>query len=101
MEPTLVRVHGDAFAFRCATLCRSHPVRQACNALSIGGDFSILPGQLFSKNMIYWFTGQPGAGKSTLAAALKLALKARKQSVVHLDGEELRDITGNTDYGET
>ena len=51
--------------------------------------------------MIYWFTGQPGAGKSTLAAALKLALKARKQSVVHLDGEELRDITGNTDYGET
>jgi len=51
--------------------------------------------------MIYWFTGQPGAGKSTLAAALKSALKARKQSVVHLDGEELRDITGNTDYGET
>jgi adenylylsulfate kinase len=51
--------------------------------------------------MIYWFTGQPGAGKSTLAAALKSALQARKQSVVHLDGEELRDITGNTDYGET
>ena len=54
-----------------------------------------------SENMIYWFTGQPGAGKSTLAAALKSALKVRKQSVVHLDGEELRDITGNTDYGET
>lgn len=51
--------------------------------------------------MIYWFTGQPGAGKSTLAAALKSALKARNLSVVHLDGEELRDITGNTDYGET
>lgn len=51
--------------------------------------------------MIYWFTGQPGAGKSTLAAALKSALKARKESVVHLDGEELRDITGNTDYGES
>jgi adenylylsulfate kinase len=51
--------------------------------------------------MIYWFTGQPGAGKSTLAAALKSALKARKESVVHLDGEELRDITGNIDYGET
>ena len=50
--------------------------------------------------MIYWFTGQPGAGKSTLAAALKLALRARNRSVVHLDGEELRDITGNTDYGE-
>ena len=51
--------------------------------------------------MIYWFTGQPGAGKSTLAAALKSALQTRKQSVVHIDGEELRDITGNTDYGET
>ena len=51
--------------------------------------------------MIYWFTGQPGAGKSTLAAALKSALKARKQSVVHLDGEEMRDLTGNTDYGES
>jgi adenylylsulfate kinase-like enzyme len=51
--------------------------------------------------MIYWFTGQPGAGKSTLAAALKSALKSRNVSVVHLDGEELRDITGNTDYGET
>src|SRR5688572_211241 len=51
--------------------------------------------------MIYWFTGQPGAGKSTLATALKTVLKARNQSVVHLDGEELRDITGNTDYGES
>jgi adenylylsulfate kinase len=50
--------------------------------------------------MIYWFTGQPGAGKSTLAAALKSTLKARNLSVVHLDGEELRDITGNTEYGE-
>jgi adenylylsulfate kinase len=51
--------------------------------------------------MIYWFTGQPGAGKSTLAVALKSALKGRNHPVVHLDGEELRDITGNTDYGET
>ena len=51
--------------------------------------------------MIYWFTGQPGAGKSTLAMALKSVLKARNESVVHLDGEELRDIMGNTDYGES
>ena len=51
--------------------------------------------------MIYWFTGQPGAGKSTLAAALKGALLKNGQPVVHLDGEELLDITGNTDYGET
>ena len=51
--------------------------------------------------MIYWFTGQPGAGKSTLAMALKSVLKTQQQSVVHLDGEELRDIMGNTDYGES
>jgi adenylylsulfate kinase len=51
--------------------------------------------------MIYWFTGQPGAGKSTLAVALKSILKAQNQSVVHIDGEEIRDLTGNTDYGET
>ena len=51
--------------------------------------------------MIYWFTGQPGAGKSTLATFLKTALRNRGHAVVHLDGEEIRDITGNTDYGET
>lgn len=49
--------------------------------------------------MTYWFTGQPGSGKSTLAAALKGRIQARGHAVVHLDGEEMRDITGNTDYG--
>jgi adenylylsulfate kinase-like enzyme len=48
--------------------------------------------------MIYWFTGQPGAGKSTLAAALQSDLRKRGFSAVHLDGEELREITGNRDY---
>src|SRR6185503_10704683 len=51
--------------------------------------------------MIYWFTGQPGAGKSTLAAALKAVLQKRGLSVVHFDGEEIREITGNDDYSET
>ena len=51
--------------------------------------------------MIYWFTGQPGSGKSTLAAALKVALRARGCQGVHLDGEELREITGNKDFSET
>ena len=50
--------------------------------------------------MIFWFTGQPGSGKSTLAAALKAALAARGRKVVHLDGEELREITGNKDFSE-
>lgn len=48
--------------------------------------------------MIYWFTGQPGAGKSTLAAALKVLLQARGFPSVHLDGEELRHITANRDF---
>ena len=50
--------------------------------------------------MIYWFTGQPGSGKTTLALALKGVLQARGYPVVHLDGEELRTILGNQDFSE-
>jgi adenylylsulfate kinase-like enzyme len=42
--------------------------------------------------MIFWFTGQPGAGKSTLAIALRSALQKRGHPVVHLDGEFLREL---------
>src|SRR5262245_49839077 len=48
--------------------------------------------------MIYWLTGQPGAGKTTLAIALKSALRRHGHPVVHLDGEFMRDFTGNKDY---
>jgi adenylylsulfate kinase-like enzyme len=50
--------------------------------------------------MIYWFTGQPGSGKTTLALALKSALQKRGHPVVHLDGEFLRALMGNKDYSE-
>ena len=50
--------------------------------------------------MIYWFTGQPGAGKTTLATALKEVLNQRGLPVVHLDGEELRVLMDNQDYSE-
>ena len=50
--------------------------------------------------MIYWFTGQPGAGKTTLAVALKRALKLRGLPVVHFDGEELRALMDNHDFTE-
>ncbi|XVJ70976.1 MAG: adenylyl-sulfate kinase [Rhizobacter sp.] len=37
-----------------------------------------------------WLTGLSGAGKTTLANALKHALTERGQTVLHLDGDELR-----------
>lgn len=48
--------------------------------------------------MIYWFTGQPGAGKTTLALALQKELRRRGHAVVYLDGDSFRLITLNQDY---
>jgi adenylylsulfate kinase len=47
--------------------------------------------------MIYWFTGQPGAGKTVLATALKQEL----DNIFHVDGDDLRAIFDNKDYSET
>jgi len=44
--------------------------------------------------MIYWFTGQPGAGKTTLA----LELIKHLSNPIHIDGDNLRDILKNYDY---
>jgi adenylylsulfate kinase-like enzyme len=49
--------------------------------------------------MIYWFTGQPGAGKTTLAK--HLVENFPKDSVIHIDGDDLRDIFKNKDYSIT
>ena len=51
--------------------------------------------------MIYWFTGQPGHGKTTLAKALIAQLKRLGYAPHHIDGDDLRDMTGNKDYSET
>lgn len=48
--------------------------------------------------MIYWFTGQPGAGKTTLALALQKELRQRGHVTVHLDGDLLRIVTVNQDF---
>lgn len=47
--------------------------------------------------MIYWFTGQPGAGKTVLATALKQKI----DNTFHIDGDDLRAIFDNKDYSET
>jgi adenylylsulfate kinase len=49
--------------------------------------------------MIYWFTGQPGAGKTTLAKHL-VAFLTNTSKVLHIDGDDLRDIFKNKDYSE-
>ena len=48
--------------------------------------------------MIYWFTGQPGHGKTTLAKALIAHLRAQGTEPFHVDGDDLRALTANADY---
>ena len=52
--------------------------------------------------MVYWFTGQPSAGKTTLGSKLHNFLKTEKRNwrrdVFHLDGDDLRELTVNKDY---
>jgi len=54
--------------------------------------------------MIYWFTGQPGAGKTVLGTKLKEFLQTEKRNwrrdVFHIDGDDLRALTLNVDYSE-
>ena len=47
--------------------------------------------------MIYWLTGQPGAGKTTLATWVQASFP-NKSFIV--DGDDLRDIFVNKDYSE-
>lgn len=48
--------------------------------------------------MIYWFTGQPGAGKTSIAKSLMEKLPSNS---FHVDGDDLREIFNNKDYSET
>jgi adenylylsulfate kinase len=51
---------------------------------------------------MYWFTGQAGAGKTTLANLLKNKLEKEflKKKFVILDGDEIRELFNNQDYSK-
>ena len=44
--------------------------------------------------MIYWFTGQPSTGKTTLANLLK----KEKPGAFRIDGDDMRELFSNKDY---
>jgi len=48
--------------------------------------------------MIYWFTGQPGHGKTELAKKIK---EISTKETFHVDGDDLREIFENKDYSES
>ena len=56
--------------------------------------------------MIYWFTGQPCAGKTTLADRLKDYLETKvndkdtnhRYKVYRIDGDDMRELFSNKDY---
>jgi adenylylsulfate kinase-like enzyme len=50
--------------------------------------------------MIYWLTGQPGHGKTTLAKIFKIYLESDGKNVIHIDGDDLREIFNNKDYSK-
>jgi len=47
--------------------------------------------------MIYWLTGQPGSGKTTLCKQMMLNMGS---DVFHIDGDDLRGLFDNKDYSE-
>ena len=52
--------------------------------------------------MIYWFTGQPGHGKTVLCNHLKEYLETNRpwNNIIHIDGDDLRGIFNNQDYSK-
>ena len=55
--------------------------------------------------MVLWFTGQPGSGKTTLTNRFiddKLIgfMKIHPVRIVHIDGDDLREMVDNKDYSE-
>ena len=50
------------------------------------------------KGAVVWLCGLAGSGKSTLAKSLTNILRQKFDSVIYLDGDELREIFGHFSY---
>ena len=50
------------------------------------------------KGTLYYITGLSGAGKTTIGTMLFDYLREKKDNVVFLDGDILREVYANTDY---
>lgn len=48
--------------------------------------------------MIIWIIGLSGSGKTTLATEIKKKVLKKEKSIVHIDGDEVREIFNNKDY---
>lgn len=51
-----------------------------------------------NEGTVFWITGLSGSGKTTIGHVVADALRKTSQAVVFLDGDQLREITGNL-YG--
>lgn len=45
--------------------------------------------------MVVWMTGLAGSGKTTLAKAVTLQLKQKYRNIIHIDGDDFREILGD------
>jgi adenylylsulfate kinase len=50
--------------------------------------------------MIYWITGKSSSGKTVYAKRLKRQFESLGGNVLHLDGDEIRDLNSNQDYSD-
>lgn len=53
------------------------------------------------KGRVYWITGLPGSGKTTIGTALYYYLRSKKDNIIILDGDILKEFVGDTvGYGK-